>query len=254
MHAEVRAFEQWCLNAWGQSTRGSELLWAVGTPQIRHAWSFEDLSPALKAFLAKKLIVESCSQLGSIAATGDVHWFIHSFAREFPAGGLTWDLRRARPLKSSLMLVSYAHSYWSSDEIGQDLQAMTAGGDALAAMYVLAQLEYLWRVMSGYLDEDGELQTALPVSLRRSLDIPRNSTRVNRIDHAFRIYLYADIEPLAGDLCELDELVEIERRLQVLRNPVMHGQLPDPGVEAMFLSLLMAMFHYNPSQSERSQA
>ncbi|MFC1961537.1 hypothetical protein ACFLWN_00600 [Chloroflexota bacterium] len=42
----------------------------------------------------------------------------------------------------------------------------------------------------------------------------------------------------------MDEKLKIAARLDKIRNPSMHGELEDPGSEARFLGLLLAMFYY----------
>ena len=42
----------------------------------------------------------------------------------------------------------------------------------------------------------------------------------------------------------MTQTLEVARRLQMIRNPAMHGQLGDAGVEASFYGLLIAMFNH----------
>lgn len=114
----------------------------------------------------------------------------------------------------------------------------------MAAMYLLAQLEFLCRVKGRYLNEDGTIKLTIPVKLGEKAKLKTNQKRVNRIEQAFCLYVYRN-KTLAGKrLRMLDKKLSIAERLRKIRHPVMHGELPDPSVEAKFLGLLIAMLYY----------
>lgn len=121
----------------------------------------------------------------------------------------------------------------------------------MAAMYLLAQLEFLCRVNGRYLSANGTVIRPIPKQLRLKAGInQRKPKSVNRINQAFTIYLYRNQANLAKRLRSLDTKLRLEERLDSIRNPVMHGELPDPSVEANFLALFIAMFYYSDSIAE----
>lgn len=130
-----------------------------------------------------------------------------------------------------------------------DIDYILAGGGALAAEYLLSQLEYLFRMKSRYLDGNGIVIKLVPPQLVKKLG-SRNTSKGNRISQikqAFILYLYRNRTPLANRLQSLEQKIKISDRLDYIRNPVMHGPLGDPAVEATFYSLLVSMFYYAES-------
>jgi hypothetical protein len=244
MNDEVVVFDNWCQSTWGATTRSPSQLLASGTPQIRDHVDFENVSHYLKAHIAEKLILESCSRIGSFAESGDVTWYICKFGREVQDGGIGFTGRRIQPLKAALLLT--AHSQFSSalSVHASDFDHILAGGQAMAAMYLLTQLEFGCRVKGRYLNEDGTIKRTIPASLGRKAKLRTSHKRVNRIEQAFCLYLYRNTTLAGKRLRTLDKKVGIANRLGKIRHPVMHGELPDPSVEAKFLGLLIAMLYY----------
>lgn len=125
----------------------------------------------------------------------------------------------------------------------------------MTAMYLVAVLEFLCRVRGRYLGKDGVVKRAIPKQLHKKAGLRHNQQLhkkgpVNRIHQAFTLYLYRNSTPLGKRLRKLEKLLTITRRLEKIRNPVMHGELPDPSVEADFFALLIAMFYYAESGTE----
>ena len=114
----------------------------------------------------------------------------------------------------------------------------------MAAMYLLAQLEFLCRVKGQYLHKDGTKRRTIPQQLRKKAGLQSNHGRVNRVHQAFVLYLYRNKTALAKRLRVLENKLGIAKRLKTIRDPVMHGELGDPAVEATFFALLIAMFYY----------
>jgi len=244
MNGEIVAFENWCQSAWGATTRSASERLAGGNPQIQDHVDFNNVSHHLKAHIAEKLILESCSRMGSLFESGDVTWYICKFGREVHGASMGFTGRRIQPLKAALLLT--AHSQFSSalSVHAGDFDHILAGGQAMAAMYLLATLEFLFRVKGRYLNEDGTIKHAIPASLRKKVKLGTNPKRVNRIEQAFCLYVYRN-RTLAGKrLSMLDRKLSIANRLGRIRHPVMHGELPDPSVEAKFMGLLVAILYY----------
>lgn len=255
VNTELSEFSRWCQASWGSPVRSHRRLFAHGTPQIRDNYDFYKISPFLKVHVAEKLIIESCNRIGAFQESGDVTWYIYSFVRDIRDDGDDFTGRRIQPLKAALHLLTasqFSHALpRNADDIGQIL----AGGAAMSAMYLLAQLEFLCRKKCRYLNEDGTIKRVIPAQLRKKAGLkanvePNTQDRVNRIDQAFSLYLYRN-RTLAGKRLQiLNQKLRILERLRRIRHPVMHGELPDPAVEANFLGLLIAMFYYGKDQSE----
>lgn len=108
---------------------------------------YEELSSASKTFLAKYLLVESCSGIGSLTSNGDVFAFLNHFSRELasaPAQGL-FGPRKKNAIVFAVGLTSTYH--------GPD------GPAAVSSVYLCVQLELFFRVLGGYLDERGRWQS-----------------------------------------------------------------------------------------------
>ena len=120
------------------------------------------------------------------------------------------------------------------------------GGAALAATYLLSQLEYLVRVKGAYLDEEGKLQQPVPASLSALSGLCGKGVgkRVNRIQRAFDLYLHGNTDALALRLARLDQDITVGDRLDRIRNPAMHGTLGDASAEGLFCGLMVSMFYY----------
>ncbi len=86
MNDEIVAFDNWCQSTWGATTRSPSQLLASGTPQIRDYVDFDNAAHYLKVHIAEKLILESCSRIGSLVESGDVTWYICKFGREVQGG------------------------------------------------------------------------------------------------------------------------------------------------------------------------
>ena len=244
MNDEIVAFDNWCQSTWGATARSPSQLLASGTPQIQDHVDFDNISHHLKAHIAEKLILESCSRIGSLVESGDVTWYISKFGRELQGGGIGFKGRIVQPLKAALLLT--AHSQFSSalSVYASDFDHILAGGQAMAAMYLLARLEFVCRVKGRYLNGDGTIKRKIPVSLVKKAKLNTGQRRVNRIEQAFCLYLYRN-RTLAGKrLRALDKKVSIADRLRKIRHPTMHGELHDPSAEAHFLGLLIAILYY----------
>jgi len=247
MSDEVEAFEQWCRESWGAPTRDHKQVLARGVPQICAHVDWAEACLSLKVCIAEKLILESCSRIGSFAESGDVSWCIRSFARELAVAGIGFKGRRLQPLKAALLLSARLDYSSALPAARDDFDHIRAGGGAMATMFLMAQLEFLCRVKSRYLHRDGKVRREIPPQLLNKAGFKSKPSRVNRIDQAWVLCLYKNITALGKRLRILERKLQIAQRLGTLRNPVMHGEWPDPAFEAMFLALLVAMFYYSES-------
>ena len=216
---------------------------------MREFGDFDDLSSALKVHIAEKLIIESCPIRGLFIGGPDVNWLIYNFAKEFKGGLRGFDGRRVAPLKAALLLIAYWEFTLNKRSEDEDFDVIKVGSGTLASMYLLAQLEFLCRLNSLYLERDGKPKRKIPEQLRRKARLQVNQKRVNGIDQAFVIYLYRNSDALARRLSRLEERLRIAARLRKIRDPVMHGTAEDASIEPYFLALLVAMFYYSSTRN-----
>lgn len=247
VNKEILDFEQWCQVSWGAPIRSHTKILSSMTPLIMHEVKFSESSAPLKLHIAEKLIRESCSHFGSIFESGDVSWFLHVFAEELSLNVRGFEGRRRQPLKAALLLTSLSEFSSALPADRSDVEHILAGGSAMAAMYLLAQLEFLCRINGRYLGKNGAVRRKIPQQLQKQAGIQPNQKQVSQIHQAYILYLYRNKTLLGKRLRRLDRNLSIANRLRKIRNPVMHGELPDPGVEAKFFGLLIAMFYYAES-------
>lgn len=254
MNEKITDFESWCQSSWCATTRSHSQLLAPGTPQIRDHADFDKIAPPVKVHIAEKLILESYSRMGALVESGDVTWYIHKFGRELQTSGSGFKGRRLQPLKAALLLTSLLQFSSALPPNRSDCDHIRAGGGAMATMYLLAQLEFLCRVKGRYLDKDGTIKRTMPQQLRKKAGLQPNQRRVNQIHKAFIVYMYRNTTALGKRLRILETKLGIAKRLQTIRNPVMHGELPDPAVEGKFFGLLLAMFYYSGLKQHETNA
>ena len=250
MNTEMAEFDSWCHASWGSTVRDHRELLAHDTPQIQDNFDFDKISPPLKVLIAEKLIIESCSRIGACQESGDVTWYICNFAREMQDDGDGFTWRRIQPLKAALLLLTASQFSHTLPRSANDTDQILAGGAALSATYLLAQIEFLCRRKGRYLKDDWTIRCGIPPQLLKKAGLSANPKRINQIHQAFCLYLYRN-RTLAGRRLQiLDKKLGIVARLKKIRHPVMHGELPDPAAEAKFLGLLIAMFYYGKDQLE----
>ena len=144
----------------------------------------------------------------------------------------------------ALLLLVHSQFSHALPPHSDDLNHIWAGGLAISDTYLLAQLEFLCRKKSRYLNEDRTIKLTIPEKLRKKVKLESKPARVNQINQAFILYLYRNRTILGKRLRALEKKLGIAERLRKIRYPAMHGELPDPAMEAKFLGLLIAMFYY----------
>lgn len=252
---DLEEFENWCKASWGSKIRDFKKLMASDTKQIRKNMDFDIITEQVKLRMAEKLILESCSNIGSYCSSGDDNWYIHNFTKELFGNHVGFDGRSTESLKATLFLLAHIDYGYTSPDRRSDFDHICAGGGAMVAMYLMAHLEYLVRVNGRYLNENGSIKrkylikvsgngNKLPNELRIKASIRPDQKRINNIDQAFIMYIYRNRTFLGKRLIMLDKKIGIANRLKKIRNPVMHGELADPSSEAMFFGLITAMFYY----------
>ena len=244
---QIAQFDRWCLSEWGSPTREFRQLVSRDFDRIQDVWDFSEMTPSLKTHIAERLIRESTSQIGTFSENGDVSWFIHNFGDDLRGGVRGFDDRRYQPFKAALLLVAAIEFSSILPTDRSDWDHIKAGGGAMAVTYLLSQLEFLFRLHSRYLETNGLICKDVPEQLRRKTDLRHyhKGWRVSQIHQAVVMYLYRNQHNLAVNLRRLNGDIGLVERLAYLRNPVMHGEMEDPGIEAKFLALLCAMFYYS---------
>ena len=115
----------------------------------------------------------------------------------------------------------------------------------MAALYLLSQLEYFFRMRSRYLDAEGTVIRPVPAQLRVLVPTANVGARISRIRDAFLMYVYRTPSPLARRLRLLERNLLVAQRLDQIRNPAMHGPLGDTSSEGRFYGLLLSMSYYS---------
>ena len=247
---EIENFDQRCIDAWGAPLRSHKQVLAHGIPRIKDFVQFDQTSNVLKIHIAEKLLLESSPHVGSVTASVDVQWYLRNVAHDLQHDVGMVDYERVQPLKSALLLTVIAPPllFMKCPEDDLDLYLILNGGAAPAALYLLSQLEYLFRVKGQYLDKEGQAIRKIPPQLCRKAGLSMNQTRISQIKQAFLIYLYRNPTPLAKRLGKLERRLKLSKRLARIRNPAMHGPLPDIAVEGRFYGFLISMFYYAECQ------
>src|SRR5262249_583781 len=145
-------------------------LFGCGDSRVREMVDFVGASPELKVHLADTLLRESTPHCGASVANDDARWFLRSVGREMASGRGPFAGRRVRVMEAAFMLLAHAHfgrfdPPEAREQCGDLDLILGMGGAALASIYLLSQLEYLFRVKGTYLDREGILRQAIPAPL-----------------------------------------------------------------------------------------
>jgi hypothetical protein len=247
--ATVPAFIDLARKLWGAERRTHEQLFDRELAQIQEMVDFNRASPELRVHLADTILRESTPGCGAYAENGDARWFLHGAGRQMNSEKGSFDGRRVPVIRAALMLLAHAHfgafdPPETREQYGDLNLILGMGGAALAATYLLSQLEYLFRVKGTYLDQEGKIQQLIPASLPelRGLQVGK---RINQIQHAFALYLHGNTDLLALRLAQLDQAIKVGDRLKHIRPSAMHGTLADASAEGLFYGLLVSMFYFS---------
>lgn len=242
---------------WGAETRTQRQIFERGLPLIQDRVDFDRASDELKVHLAETMIRESTNICGSYSENGDPRWFFQHFARDMTSRHPVFDIRRTPPLQAAIMLLAlqnFCIFQHEREQAGDLALVFGMGGSGVAGLYLLSQLEYLFRVKSNYLDIEGKLTQSVPSALAamNGLKNKQIGQRINQIHLAFLLYLDGSPDVLRQRLVGLEQDVQISARLSRIRSRAMHGTIGDPSGEGLFYALLVAMFYY--SELGQSQA
>jgi hypothetical protein len=136
---------------------------------------------------------------------------------------------------------------------------------ALGSVYLLHQLEFFFRILSGVISWDGlfisdeaRFRTAekLDPNMASRLKKWKLSSRVNSPDVAYAAMVAMSDEPCVKVFRQLDDelpkvtvannetISNIGERITYFRHPVSHGALGDPSSEGIFYALMMTIILY----------
>jgi len=242
-------FKQICLDNWGAYSR-TTFEQFNNLPRIQDLIDFDQASDEVKAHIAHKIILESLSRRGVIFGANDIEWFLCNFARDLRSDHEILSGRRFVPIKTALMLSAKSPVVGDLAPQPDDNSLIIAGGTAVAAVYLLSQLEYVFRMASRYLDGEGKVVISAPPQLLGRMPNATLGRRVDRIEQAFELFLYRTATNAARILRDLEKQISVGLRLAATRNPAMHGFLGDTSTEGRFYGLILAIFYY----SERSES
>ncbi len=252
--ASIQEFNSRAQQEWGDVRRTHAQLFDGETTQIRDWINFKTCPSELKVHLADTILRESTPTCGAVSGSGDARWFIQQFGHDIRVIDPPFDGRRLPVIQSALMLLAYAHfNLFASPEeraASGDLNLIFGmGGSGLASLYLLSQLEYLFRVNSSCLDADGTITAAIPASLANCPGLKGKNVgnRVNQIQLAFLLYLHSNPDSLSTTLTRLNDDLSIADRLSHIRPSAMHGLLGDASSEGVFYALFLAMLYYGHS-------
>jgi len=240
------------------TTLTSGVAYSVDTrASVFAAFEFGSLTGPAKCELAKFFICESCRFAGAVNLSYDADFFICHVAKEID----TWP-RNVGIASRRLEHIAYAMPL----AIGYDGPASSLG--VLGATYLLHQLEFLFREMSGTLKSDGKFKNkkaydTLKQQLGRELKKYKMSARVNDIVVTYQI-MKLNTALLAPRIYgELDQqlphykmsngklITNIGERIAYHRHPVSHGQRSDPSFGGLFYALAMSIALYGTSLFQR---
>jgi hypothetical protein len=206
---------------------------------------FESLTEDAKCELAKFLIMDTCPRIGPVVSNGDAEFFVSRVAEEIATWSQGSDIADRR-------LEHVAHAL--STAAGSEAFARPPG--ALAAAYLLHQIEFLFRAMSKALALDG---TFVSASAKKSVEQQLGRTfrsdvhdivdtyqimRLNTAALAPRIYGELDAQLPVSRTSKGKVIGSIGARIAQFRHPVSHGPLTDPSIEVLFYALLVSIALY----------
>jgi hypothetical protein len=212
---------------------------------IFDALQFVDLTDAARSELAAFFVRDNCPGIGAFTSNGDAAFFLAQVAEhltKWPRQGIA--SRRLEHVAFAIAIVAGPPVF-------------TSPPGALASVYLLHQLEFLFRAMSaGTLDLEGRFvssQAKAQAEQQLGLQV---GTRISDIAIAYRIAKLTTGMLAATLLNDLDRVLphatmaggttlsSIGERIAYFRHRVSHGPLADPSSEAYFYALLVALILY----------
>ena len=248
---DLNEFERVCLSAWGTNKRDYSILMDSNYKRIQDLVDYDILSIEVKMYVAELLIRESKSQ-PSFIDSGDVRWFLEHFAKEIEFRRGIFGDRRSPPIKASIYLLIYGGYTQVDPSHRADIPgAILLGGPPIGSLYLLTQLEYIFRRKSNYLDWDGSIKKEIPdksltkVNEKTKRKDYRIGKRVSDIGDALYFYLADNESILAKSISSLNDEIDLVNRLRESRHGAAHGPVCDTSIESYLFALLISMFYFS---------
>lgn len=212
---------------------------------------YSDLDDEGKCHLAAFYLQEACPNIGAAMVNPDVPTFLRAVIEEaqvWPDG----TPNNNRRLEHILFAMETCRGF-----------AFATSPGAMAATYLLTQLEYIFRLLGRHLDANGKFKTPADRSHANCALGQTLPNGIYRIQQTYRIMLLnptcSAVRYFASLDCVLPKptipngntLSYIGDRLAYMRDPAAHGARPDISCEGLFYSLLMAMILVGSSFFER---
>jgi hypothetical protein len=221
---------------------------ALTRSSVFDAVQFNELTDDARCELAKFFILDNCPRIGAFASNGDAGFFLAHVANDLK----TW------PQGGGIASRRLEHVAFAISTIAGPLSFASPPG-ALASVYLLHQLEFMLRAISGVLDLEGKfVSPQAKVNVEQQLGVQLGA-RINDIGTTYNITklntaLFAPnlFNELDAQLPQLTlpggkVISTVGERIAYFRNPVSHGPLGDPSSEGYFYALLMTIAIYGSS-------
>lgn len=216
---------------------------------------YGELDDEGKCHLAAFHVRTACPTIGASSVHPDVREFLEMVIAEAGAWprGMANNHRRLEHILYAMKSFAGPHS------------AFATSPGALAATYLLTQLEYIFRLLGSHLNSEGAFKTTTErEDARAALGICDLRNEIYRIHLTYKIMLLNPTCHAVRHFASLDRVLpkstiptgaklnDIGDRLAYMRDPAAHGAAPDISSEGLFYSLLMAMVVFGSGFFERT--
>jgi hypothetical protein len=226
---------------------------ALKTESVFDRVTFADLDDSARCALAKFFISRNCPSIGAYCGNFDAPHFIANVAADV----VTWPMGRGHNDRR-LDIIAYAL------DIASQMSFVTPPG-ALASVYLLHQLEFFFRVLSGVLHPNGTfIDPSRRAAVIAALPGEQIGGRINGIALTYKIMqlnlggvhavdVYRDLDNSIPPVAMPDGTMQntVGDRVTYFRHTVSHGEFGDPSSEGLYYALLTAIAIYGSTIFER---